>query len=138
MRRYKDPVEVRSASPEGTGAPSAFLWRGRVYVVRDVLGHWLERTSWWSSPAARMVHGEGVAAVDGALALGGPVSDAAAAGGQVRVADLAQEREVWRVSASRGRAYPAGIYDLCREPAAEAGASRGSPGAVWHLVRAAD
>ena len=136
MRRYTDPVEVRSASPDGTGAPSAFLWRGRLYVVRDVLGHWLERTSWWSSPAARMVHGEGVPGVDGALALDGPLPGAAVA--PMRVTDLAQEREVWRVSASPGRAYPSGIYDLCREPAGEASASRGSPGAVWHLVRVAD
>ena len=136
MRRYTDPVEVRSASSEGTGAPSAFLWRGRLYVVRDVLGHWLERQSWWSSPAARMVHGEGAPVVDGALALDGPLPGAAAA--PVHVTDLAQEREVWRVSASPGRAYPSGIYDLCREPAGEAGASRGSPGPVWHLVRVAD
>jgi hypothetical protein len=136
MRRYTDPVEVRSASPEGTGAPSAFLWRGRLYVVRDILGHWLERRSWWSSPAARMVHGEGVPDVEGALAVDAPLPGAAA--GPVRVADLAQECEVWRVSASRGRAYPGGVYDLCREPAGEVSASRGSPGAVWHLVRVAD
>jgi hypothetical protein len=136
MRRYTDPVEVRSASPEDAGAPSAFLWRGRLYVVRDVLGHWLERASWWSSPAARMVHGEGVPAVDGALALDGPLPGAATP--QVRVADLAEEREVWRLSASQGRAYAAGVFDLCREPAGEAGASRGSPGTVWHLVRVAD
>ena len=136
MRRYTDPVEVRSASPEGTGAPSAFLWRGRLYVVRDVLGHWLERRSWWSSPAARMVHGESVPAVDGALALDTSLPGAAA--GPVRVADLAQECEVWRVSASPGRTYPGGVYDLCREPAGEVGASRGSPNAVWHLVRVAD
>jgi hypothetical protein len=136
MRRYTDPVEVRSASPEGTGAPSAFLWRGRLYVVRDVLGHWLERRSWWSSPAARMVHGEGVPAVDGALALHAPLPGTAT--GPVRVADLAQECEVWRVSASPGRAYPSGVYDLCREPAVEVSASRGSPCPVWHLVRVAD
>jgi Family of unknown function (DUF6504) len=136
MRRYTDPVEVRSASPDGTGAPSAFLWRGRLYVVRDVLGHWLERQSWWSSQAARMVHGEGAPVVDGALALDGALPGASA--GQVRVTDLAQEREVWRVSASPGRAYPAGVYDLCREPAGEVSASRGSPGGVWHLVRIAD
>ena len=132
MRRYTDPVEVRSASPDETGAPSAFLWRGRVYVVRDVLGHWCERRSWWSSPAARRVHGEGVPAADGTLALDEP------AGPPVRVADLAQEREVWRVSASPGRAYPSGVFDLCREPADEPAPSRGSPGEVWRLVRLAD
>jgi uncharacterized protein DUF6504 len=135
MRRYMDPVEVRSASPDGTGAPSAFLWRGRVYLVRDVLGHWCERTSWWSSPAARRVHGEGGPAVDGALALDEPPGPADA---PVRVTDLAQEREVWRVAASPGRAYPGGVYDLCREPAAEPTPSRGSPGAVWRLVRVTD
>jgi hypothetical protein len=134
MRRYTDPVEVRSTSPEGTGAPSAFLWRGRVYVVRDVLGHWCERRSWWSSPAARRVHGEGVPVVDGTLALDDPLPGPAAA--SVRVADLAQEREVWRVSASPGRAFPSGVYDLCREPAQEP--SRGSPDEVWHLARVAD
>jgi hypothetical protein len=42
------------------------------------------------------------------------------------------------VSASPGRAYPGGVYDLCREPAGEVSASRGSPGPVWHLVRVAD
>lgn len=136
MRRYTDPVEVRSASPEGTGAPAAFLWRGRLYVVRDILGHWLERQSWWSSPAARMVHGEGVPAVDGTLALDEPLPGAAA--GPVHITDLAQEREVWRVSASPGQAYPGGIYDLCREAAGDTSASRGSPGGAWHLVRVAD
>ena len=85
MRRFTDPVEVRSTSPDGTGAPSAFLWRGRVYLVRDVLGHWCERRSWWSSPAARRVHGEGVPTVDGTLAL----DDAEPAGAPVRVTDLA-------------------------------------------------
>ena len=136
MRRYTDPVEVRSASPGDTGAPSAFLWRGRLYMVRDVLGHWLERQSWWSSPAASMVHGEGASVVDGALAVDSSLPSASAE--QVRVTDLAQEREVWRVSASPGRAYPAGIYDLCRDPTGEASASRGSPGGTWHLVRVAD
>ena len=136
MRRYTDPVEVRSASTDGTGTgtPSAFLWRGRVYLVRDVLGHWCERRSWWSSPAARRVHGEGVPAIDGTLALDDPLPGPAAA--SVRVADLAQEREVWRVSASPGRAFPSGVYDLCREPAQEP--SRGSPDEVWHLARVAD
>ena len=93
MRRYTDPVEVRSASSEDTDAPSAFLWRGRLYVVRDVLGHWFERTSWWSSPAARMVHGEDVAA---ALALDGPLPEAGAG----------------QVSASRGS--PGVVWHLVR------------------------
>ncbi len=136
MRRYAESVEVRSASPEGAGAPSAFLWRGRLYVVRDVLDHWRERRSWWSSPAALRVHGEGAPGVDGALALDAAPPVAAGARGQV--ADLAQEREVWRVSASPGRIHPGGIYDLCREPTDEPIPSQGSPRCTWHLVRVAD
>jgi Family of unknown function (DUF6504) len=133
MRTYADPVEVRTGTGEDTGTPAAFLWRGRLYVVRDVLGHWRERRSWWSSPAARLVHGEGG-------------EDHQVAGTGVRVADLAEEREVWRVCASRGRSYAEGVFDLCREPAGyvaalEAGPSATSssvPGDVWCLVHVAD
>src|SRR3954463_9608285 len=99
MRMYADPVEVRTGTGEDTDTPAAFLWRGRLYVVRDVLGHWRERRSWWSSRAARLVHGEG--------GEGGEDredrEDGQVAGAGVRVADLAEEREVWRVCASRGR-----------------------------------
>src|SRR3954462_7280323 len=104
MRTYADPVEVRTGTGEDTDTPAVFLWRGRLYVVRDVLGHWRERRSWWSSRAARLVHGEGAEGHE-------------EAGTGVRVADLAEEREVWRVCASRGRSYAEGVFDLCREPA---------------------
>ncbi len=131
MRLYADPVEVRPAPDDETGAPGAFLWRGRLYVVRDVLGHWCERRSWWSSAAARLVHGDEA---------GAPVSEPP--GGEppapTRVADLAEEREVWRVAASPGRSYPGGVYDLSRDPAGAASPARGSPGHLWHLVRVAD
>src|SRR5207302_11328781 len=110
MRRYADPVEVRTLTEEEASAPAAFLWRGRLYVVRDVLGHWRERRSWWSSPAARMVHGEGGEGGEGG-------EDHQVAGTGVRVADLAEEREVWRVCAARGRSHVEGGVDLCREPA---------------------
>jgi hypothetical protein len=158
MRRYTDPVEVRSTSPEGTGAPSAFLWRGQLYVVREVLGHWHERQPWWTSPAARGVHGE---TASGEVLPGDPDDLGAAAGDEdtsgaggdqggdpgpappgARVGDLAREREVWRVSASPGRAHPGGVYDLCREPAGEPASGhrpgQGPPGGVWRLVRVAD
>src|SRR3954463_7064443 len=105
MRMYADPVEVRTGTGEDTDTPTAFLWRGRLYVVRDVLGHWRERRSWWSSPTARLVHGEGAERDERE-----PVT------GTVRVAELAEEREVWRVCASRGRSYTEGVFDLCREP----------------------
>src|SRR4051812_50040652 len=86
MRTYADPVEVRTGTGEDTDTPAAFLWRGRIYVVRDVLGHWRERRSWWSSRAARLVHGEG----------GEGGEDHEPAGAGVRVADPAEEREGWR------------------------------------------
>lgn len=79
--------------------PTEFLWRGRFYAVREVLARWVETGAWWQRP------------------------DAAATGGV-----LAAEREVWRVEASRGRAYGAGVYDLCFDWAAGG----------WTLLRAQD
>lgn len=112
VRRYEDPVEVRARS----GPPDSFLWRGRLYVVRSVLGHWRERRAWWNEPAARAVHGE-IESVPGT-----------AAGEQPPAApELGSEREVWRVEASAGRRAGTGIYDLCR-----------SPVSAWSLVRVAD
>jgi hypothetical protein len=134
MRMYADPVEVRPVPGDGTGAPAAFLWRGRLYVVRDVLGHWRERRAWWSTPAARLVHGEGEGPVDGAR----EGREADPGGTANRVAGLAEEREVWRVAASPGRAYRGGVYDLSREPAGAASPSRGSPADEWRLVRIED
>jgi hypothetical protein len=132
MRRYADPVEVRTVTGEEASAPAAFLWRGRLYVVRDVLAHWRERRSWWTSPAARMVHGEGPGPED----LPGDPSSGLAGGG-VRVTELAEELQVWRVCASPGRSFPGGVYDLCKEPASASTAARGSPG-LWRLVHVTD
>src|SRR4051794_41844289 len=98
MRTYADPVEVRTQAGEDADMPAAFLWRGRLYVVRDVLGHWRERRSWWSSRAARLVHGEG--------GEGGEDHEPAGAGG--RVADLAGEREGGRGAPRRRRALARG------------------------------
>jgi Family of unknown function (DUF6504) len=50
-RRYAEQVEVRIGSESMSGpdlgilrtaAPSQFLWRGRLYLVRVVLAHWVE------------------------------------------------------------------------------------------------
>jgi Family of unknown function (DUF6504) len=138
MRTYADPVEVRTGTGEDTDIPAAFLWRGRLYVVRDVLGHWRERRSWWSSPAARLVHGMG--------GMGDDDGEDQAAGAGVRVVDLAEEREVWRVCASRGRSYTEGVFDLCRQPGGHDPTLGAAPSAtsssvdvdVWCLVHVAD
>ena len=136
MRRYSDPVEVRSGSRLGTvqwsvpgrgsvdemepvdevvvgretvdaAGPEAFIWQGRLYVVRRVLAHWRERRSWWRD------------ALD-------PVP------GQPTGIDVAsREQHVWRVEASRGQAFGTGVFDLTSDGAEGADA-------VWRLVRVAD
>jgi hypothetical protein len=44
MRRFADPIQVL-AGPDDV--PQVFRWRGRRYVVAEVLGHWLEVAPWW-------------------------------------------------------------------------------------------
>ncbi|MDQ6935976.1 MAG: DUF6504 family protein [Actinomycetota bacterium] len=114
MRRYDDPVEVRRGATEG---PEQFLWRGRLWQVRDVVAHWVETGAWWVRPAATVSPERGA----------GP-SPAPSRG------DLLREREVWRVEAARGRAVSAehdpgfGVFDLVFSW------SDGS----WRLARALD
>ena len=114
MRRYDDPVEVRKGADED---PDQFLWRGRLWQVREVVAHWVETGAWWARRPAAAAPG----AVD---------------------TDLLREREVWRVAAARGRVAAAqsvaaqspghdpgfGVFDLVFSW------SEGS----WQLVRAMD
>jgi hypothetical protein len=113
VRRYGDPVEVRPAGDPDAAAPGSFLWRGRLYVVRSVIGHWRERRSWWNAAAARALHGED-------------------ASGDTSV--LEAEREVWRVEAGAGLSFGVGVYDLCRDPTPPAG----RPGQGWVLLQVCD
>jgi uncharacterized protein DUF6504 len=107
-RRYGAPVEVRRRDED----PAEFLWRGRFYVVRSVLAHWVETGAWWRAPAGGpTVDGSSALALDGAVATG--------------------EREVWRVEASAGRSAGSGIYDLSFDWDAPADRS-------WTLVRTMD
>ncbi len=103
-RRYDDAVEVRRRDED----PAEFLWRGRFYAVREVLAHWVETGAWWQTGSS----------VDGSSALD-PALDSSA---------LSAEREVWRVEASPGRAFGAGVYDLCFDWAAGG----------WTLLRTQD
>ena len=151
-RRYADPVQVmrRQTDECEDGAPAMFLWRGRLYVVREVLGHWWERRAWWTGADARAVHGEvppsGAAGPapdrgDGGVVAGAP-GDAVARSGA--------DREVWRVAASPGSAYGTGVYDLSEEgclpeeraKALQAGDVRSACGEgttpTWRLLRVAD
>ena len=130
VRRVGESVEVRVAG-EPDDAPMSFLWRGRLYVVREVLGHWRERREWWAAAAARALHGDGGDA-------GSPLVDPATQGSvktvteQERATDLGRERDVWRVEASAGRSFGNGVYDLCREPDLTPTAT------AWRLVQVAD
>lgn len=107
MRRYDDPVEVRRGMVDGPGGrqegPEQFLWRGRLWKVRDVVAHWVETGPWWQSAGVHAVLG-----ADGAGAT--PTATATRT-------DLLAEREVWRVEASRGLAATLagggpGLFDL--------------------------
>jgi len=126
VRRYDDPVEVRKGADED---PDQFLWRGRLWQVREVVAHWVETGAWWArrpaAPAAPEASGadqtRGTGAVD---------------------TDLLREREVWRVAAARGRVAAA--------QSAVAQSPENDPGFVvfdlvfswsegsWQLVRAMD
>ncbi|HEX6453816.1 MAG TPA: DUF6504 family protein [Trebonia sp.] len=51
-RVYGEPVEVQMAAPAGAsgGRPARFVWRGRLYFVRSVIGHWVVNREWWRDP----------------------------------------------------------------------------------------
>lgn len=51
MRKYDDPVEVRKGWIDGAGleGPEQFLWRGRLWKVREVVAHWVETGAWWQA-----------------------------------------------------------------------------------------
>ncbi|MGV1008450.1 MAG: DUF6504 family protein [Dermatophilaceae bacterium] len=149
VRRYNEPVEVKEGMPCApasaeldalascaAGQPEAFIWRGRLYVVREVLAQWRERRAWWRDaldPPPGHPHG---------------------------IAAAARERQVWRVEASPGRLARSGVFDLARDDpagprqpdddiagttadreAAAVGVGGCQPGdrtPGWHLLRVAD
>jgi hypothetical protein len=96
VRPYDDLVEVRKGPADGLAGddeedrPEQFLWRGRLWQVREVIAHWVETGAWW-------------------------VRRPEEAPGR---SQLARQREVWRVAAARGRAVSAvddpgfGVFDL--------------------------
>jgi hypothetical protein len=111
VRRYDEVIEVRETSTSG---PGHFLWRGRIYAVRSVLGHWRERRAWWLEGATARLLG----------------LDPAEAPEPARDAEDVLEREIWRVEAGAGRSDVVGVYDLGRDVV--------EPGACWRLLQVAD
>ena len=104
MRRYDDTIEVRRGLVNGTEAPEQFLWRGRLWLVHDVMAHWVETGAWWEQDQVRSLLGTDDADdADDADGSGGSHGPAAGS-------DLLGEREVWRVGAASGRAgFRAGV-----------------------------
>ncbi|MGH3472376.1 MAG: DUF6504 family protein [Nocardioidaceae bacterium] len=89
MRRYDEPIAVRRGLVAGQEAPEQFLWRGKLWMVREIVCHWVETGAWWEQSGVVALLGIGVGAGPGASASRG--------------ADLLGEREVWRVEEARGR-----------------------------------
>ena len=57
MRTYDDPVEVRKGPADWRAdgldeRPEQFLWRGRLWQVREVLAHWRDDRDVWRVAAA--------------------------------------------------------------------------------------
>jgi hypothetical protein len=133
VRTYGEVIDVRtasalpasalSASLPSPAAPTQFLWRGRLYLVRDVLAHWVELGAWWAPRGAARPGPRPARDLDD------PRSVAVDVG--------AVEREVWRVEAAAGRSAEAGVYDLVRDIAAH---DSGAPPEAdhWRLARALD
>lgn len=109
MRRYDDPVEVRRGMvgppDRQVEGPEQFLWRGKLWKVREVIAHWVETGPWWQSTGARALVGS-----DGSEILGNEQPALSVVG-----AELLSEREMWRVEAGRGMTGgpgATGVFDL--------------------------
>ena len=128
-RLHADPVEVQRHDTGLGPEPAQFLWRGRLYVVREVLARWTEAGGWWEGGVVQALTRGDTAAAPAALAdpletapipssptwaqraWGEPAPDVGASVGPEGVDD--RERDWWRVEAGAGRAAGTGVYDLC-------------------------
>lgn len=123
-RLHTDLVEVRRRDDE----PAEFLWRGRLYVVREVLARWTESGGWWRAAAVQslsdgdaLAGGAAVAPLETAplpaspkwaqRAWGEPAPDVDTSVGPAGVDD--DEQDWFRVEAGAGRSAGTGVYDLC-------------------------
>jgi Family of unknown function (DUF6504) len=133
VRRYDEPVDVqaRPGAPDEPAEPTAFLWRGRLYVVRAVQAHWYERRAWWRDAAGLTLLG--LRTDDGQVAGAATAQGTVAARAATSVLPDAGEREVWRVEAAAGRSSPVGVYELVHDPLSSDTASGG-----WRLSRVDD
>ena len=133
MRTYGEVIAIRIGSGSGSHAVPApghisdvmiagsqFLWRSRIYVIRDVLAHWIESGTWWTS-RHRSVN-EPATDLDQQRSVSRDVG--------------ATERWVWRVEAAAGSSAIVGVYDVACEINVDT-AARHFQG-QWRLARALD
>ncbi len=115
MRRYDELIEVRRGLVAGQEAPEQFIWRDRLWVVRDVVSHWVETGAWWDQAGISALLGVGSDWSDGSKGSKGSGgsggfggfggSEPTGSGGVTAVplgADLLAESERWRVEAMGG------------------------------------
>ena len=114
MRRYDEVIDVRRGLVSGEEAPTQFLWRDRLWVVRDIIAHWVETGAWWEQPGVGVLFGgadpSDQRTVDQRTVDQRTVDQRTGERG-TRCADLLGEREIWRVEAMRARAG-AGVFDV--------------------------
>jgi len=94
-RRHADLIEVSTCAGPAGAVPAEFAWRGRHYLVREVLSRWTESGTWWRGAAVR--------ALSNGVEAKGELDD--------------RPQQWWRVEADSGRLAPLsagpGVYDLC-------------------------
>ncbi len=101
-RRYDETAQVQRGLVDEQEAPARIIWRGRLYVVRAVLGHWVQTAPWWRPSALQGVYGTDAA---------NPSDAQGTEDRPVAVLDVGQ-REVWRVEVRAGRIAPRVVLDL--------------------------
>ena len=47
MRQYDDLIDVRRGMVAGRDAPEQFVWHGKLWVVRQIIAHWVRTGAWW-------------------------------------------------------------------------------------------
>lgn len=102
MRRYDEPIHVKRG--QDRAAPEQFVWRGRLWLVRDIITRWLETGAWWDSPLVRSARGDDVETL--------PSEEGPSEEGPSEETDLLAEHEVWRVLAAVGASGSPGVYEL--------------------------
>jgi len=83
-----EPIDVLRRAE----APAHFLWHGRLYTVREVIGHWVESGEWWHAALTRALR------LSAGAALPAPPVRAEAGGAASTVALARPAETAWAVT----------------------------------------